>query len=295
MNHQIAVSSHALAAKIPPGDDFWREFNGSFVNRELDCYGLAEAIFEGHAFTTQHSGGWRHSDNFQAGQHLGLDFDHGDATLASLGDNTFISRYASILYTTPRHTPEAPRARVVFLLDAPILRATNYALAAQALLWLFGTADRACRDAARFWYGSLHCDFELPDNVLPLATMRHVISQYQVTGRRELARQKRAAAYQPTTTDEQDIVDALAAIPPWSIAYDQWLAVLMAVHAARPDNGGLAMAEAWADGKQGEVERKWRGFKATGNVAGRVGPGTLFAIAKEHGWAKQPRMFAVNG
>ena len=42
------------------------------------------------------------------------------------------------------HLPqeEKPRARVVFLLDQPIMQAKNYTLAASALLWVFGTADR---------------------------------------------------------------------------------------------------------------------------------------------------------
>ena len=189
--YRVAVSSMALDRKLPPGDPIWHDFNGSFVNRELTPFDFAHAIYDGHPFTTWHANNWRTSANYVCGQHLGLDFDAGDqsATLPALIANPFIHRHANILYTTPSHTPEAPRARVVFLLDTPIMQAKNYALAAAALLWLFGTADRQCKDPARFFYGSLRCDMEMFDNVLSLATVKHIIAQYQASGKRELRRQ----------------------------------------------------------------------------------------------------------
>lgn len=275
--------------KIPYGDPYWHEFNGSFVNRQLCQIDIASALYGGHPITTWHRDHWRHSKNYECGQHLGIDFDTEDehSSLPHLLKESFVSRWASIIYTTPSHTADKPRARVIFLLDAPIMQAPNYALAAASLLWLFSTADRQCKDPARFFYGGApgRCEMEWLTNELPLDMVKDLIRRYQATGQ---ATRKHVSAvnYQPQNTDEQDLVDALRAIPPWGIEYDQWLAVLMAVHAARPDGGGLAMAEAWAQGKDGEVERKWRSFKPSGNTSGRVGPGTLFALAKDYGWNK---------
>ena len=282
--YRIAVSSQSLDHKIPPGSSDWRDFNASFVNRELTPFDFAHAIWDGHPFTTWHANNWRTTANYLCGQHIGLDFDNGDATstLPALMTNPFIHRHAAILYTTPSHTPEAPRARVVFLLDTPIMQATNYSLAAQALLWLFGTADRQCRDSARFFYGSLHCEMEMFDNVLPLATVKHVIGQYQATGRRELQRHTRTYT---TTADQAEVADALKRIPAWGIDYDEWVAVLMGLHREFGD-AGLALAEQWADGEDGEVKRKWKSFKSKGNVTGAVGLGTVFALAQRFGWTK---------
>lgn len=206
--YRIAVSSQALDHKIPPGSPDWRGFNASFVNRELTPFDFATAIWNGHPFTTWHKDNWRTTTNYLCGQHIGLDFDNGDqtSTLPALMANPFIHRHASILYTTPSHTPEAPRARVVFLLDTPIQQATNYALAAQALLWLFGTADRQCKDPARFFYGSLRCEIEMFDNVLPLATVKHIIKRYQETGALELKRHHRAG---PIRTSDRYTTAAL--------------------------------------------------------------------------------------
>ena len=189
--YRIAVSTWALDHKLAPGAPEWSAFNASFTNQSLTPFDFAHAIYDGHPFTTWHANNWRTSANYVCGQHLGLDFDAGDqtSTLPALLSNPFIHRHANILYTTPSHTPEAPRARVVFLLDTPIMQATNYALAAAALLWLFGTADRQCKDAARFFYGSMRCEMEMFDNVLSLATIKHIIAQYQASGKREMRRQ----------------------------------------------------------------------------------------------------------
>ena len=215
--YRVAVSTWALDHKLAPGAPEWHDFNASFRNQSLTPFDFAHAIYDGHPFTTWHANGWRTSANYVCGQHLGLDFDNGDqtSTLPALLANPFIHRHSSILYTTPSHTPEAPRARVVFLLDTPIMQATNYALAAAALLWLFGTADRACKDPARFWYGSLRCDMEMFDNVLPLATVQHVIKQYQASGKRELHRQTRTiqAGDKYTTAALRNEVEAVRTAP----------------------------------------------------------------------------------
>lgn len=284
MTYKVALSSMTLAGKIPPGDPLWHTFNGSFRNVELDTYQIGESVYEGRPLTTWHANGWRTTANYTLGQHLGLDMDTEDerSTLPALLANKFISRHAAIVHTTTSHTPEAPRARVLFLLDAPIMQATNYALAAAALLWLFGSADRACKDAVRFWYGAAGCDLEFVDHELPLATIKQIIRQYQATGQRE--RQRHEAITH--TTDQQEVADALRRIPAWGIDYDEWVAVLMALH-REYGAAGLGMAESWAQGAQGEVERKWRSFKADGNPAGAVGLGTVFALAKRFGWERQ--------
>ena len=215
--YRIAVSTWALDRKLAPGAPEWAAFNASFVCQDLTPFDFAHAIYDGHPFTTWHANNWRTSANYVCGQHLGLDFDAGDqtSTLPALLDNPFIHRHANILYTTPSHTPEAPRARVVFLLDTPIMQATNYALAAASLLWLFGTADRQCKDPVRFFYGSLRCDMEMFDNVLSLATVKHIIAQYQASGRRELRRQVRTiqAGDKYTTAALRNEVEAVRTAP----------------------------------------------------------------------------------
>lgn len=283
--YKLAFSKMVLRSKIPSGDPLWGEFNGSFDNMTLEPQDIANLIYTGHPFTTWHRNHWRHTNNYELGQHIGIDFDTEDerSTLPYLAKDKFISRYANLLYTTPSHRPEAPRARALFLLDTPIHQAKNYGAAVSALLWLFGTADRQCKDAARFFYGSIDCDVEwMPENVLPLETLKQIIAQYNATG----ATAKRNQEHKYTASaDQQEVADALRRIPPWGIEYDEWVRVLMGLHAEFGDSA-LGLAESWADGGDGEVRRKWRSFRTDGNAAGHVGVGTVYAIAKRFGWQR---------
>ncbi len=284
--YKVAVSDFKLSAKLLPGDPRWREFNASFRNLELAPLDLLDVIYNGRAITTHHKDHWRVSQNYLCGQHIGLDFDSEDekSTLEYLAADKFISRYAALIHTTISHKPEAPRARVIFLLDTPIYQPKNYALAASALLWLFGTADRQCKDAVRFFYGAPGCKFEYLQQVLPLEKVKKIIANYQETGARERKRAARPDYLPPAS--QQEVADALKLIDPWKVDYDEWVAILMAIH-SQFGEAGYALAESWADGKPGEVAQKWRSFKQSGNATGMVTVATIFGIAKRFGWHKE--------
>lgn len=282
---KVAVSKYSLDKKIPPLDPFWPKFNASFENRKIETDMLMQAIYDGYPITTWHKCNWRASENYQCGQHIGLDFDNGDKTssLAYLVQDKFILRYGAFVYSTISHTDECPRSRVIFLLDQPIMQAKNYTLAASALLWVFGTADRQCKDAVRFFYGSKHCNFEFINSILPLETLRGLIKQYQETGCVEKHRAVRKDYHAPAS--QQEVADALKFIDPWKINYDQWVAILMGIHSEFGE-GGLSLAESWGAGQDGEVEHKWRSFDKSGNGTGAVTIATVFGLAKDNGWSK---------
>lgn len=281
---RIAVSSMALDAKLEYGSPMWRSFNASFENKEIDLWGLAEAVYMGHPITTWHKNRWRHGDNFLLGQHIGLDFDSGDekSSLDHLKCDPFVEQYASLIYTTPSHTEENPRSRVIFLLDQPIMQPKNYTMAATALLWIFGTADRQCKDPARFFYGSIDCDLWVSDHVLPIALVKDVIQLYHKTGRAA----KRQTSTRIDTSDAavKELQKALDAIPPWQIDYGEWVSVLMALHHSLPESIALPLAESWAQGEDGEVERKWKSFER--NNGDKVGLGSVFHLAKRFGYQR---------
>jgi len=283
--YSIAVSKYKLTSKIPPGDPIWPRFNASFENKELSTMDIMDTIYDGQAITTQHRNNWRASENYICGQHLALDMDTEDerSTMTALLKDKFIAKHASFIHTTISHKDDKPRARVIFLLEQPITQAVNYAMAATALLWLFGAADRQCKDAARFFYGAPGCEMETIAGRLPLDVVKKAIANYKASG---LAERKRTTNknYQAPAT-QQEVADALKLIPPWGIAYDEWVSVLMAIHSEFGEEG-YALADSWADGKGKEVEDKWRSFKTGGNVAGAVTIASVFGIAKQYGWRK---------
>lgn len=293
MNTTYKVSiGPSLDGKIPPGSPFWSKFNGAFKNLDIPAAQFANLIYEKHPFTTWHKDNWRRSDNYLLGQHIGVDFDTGDvqSSIPHLLSDPFVAKYASIVYATPSHTPEEPRARVVFLLDQPVYQPKNYVLAVSTILWLFGSAaDRQCKDPVRFFYGGRKDEnIEFLDNVLPLEKLKEMIIQYKRTGHQE--RSQQGKPYKAQTTDERTVQEALRHIPPWAIEYQEWLSILMAIHSEYPGNNGLALAENWGQGVNGEITRKWKSFDSSGNVSGQVTLGTLFDMAKQHGWQRQMGM-----
>lgn len=285
--YRIAIGP-VLQAKIAGGDPYWHEFNASFENTESTQLDVADAIYTGRPVTTWHKDHWRKTENYLCGQHLGLDFDTGDerSSIPHLLKDPFIGKYASLIYTTLSHRPEAPRSRVMFLLDTAIIQPTNYKLASQAMCWMYGAADSKCTDVVRFWYGGKPgaCDVEWLRHELPIQLVKDLIKRYQATGQTE-RKQQGIRTYAPGSADQAKVVDALKFIGAWSIDYDEWVQVLMALHAEYGD-AGLPIAEAWGDGALGEVQRKWRSFKSDGNTTGRVGIGTVFALAQQRGWSK---------
>lgn len=288
--YKISFSTWTPEGKIPPSaqlpaeDTTWKRFNASFENIELDQVGILDKIYLGHPFTTWHKNKWRHGSNYLLGQHLAIDFDTEDerSTINFLIKDSFVRKYGFLIYTTPSHKPEAPRARVVFLLDQPIHQAKNYTAAASALLWIFGTADRQCKDAARFFYGSKDCEIEWLGQELPLEKMKTMIQQYQASG--QLAKKIASNRSYTPSADQQEVASALKKIPAWGIDYDEWLKVLMGIHQAFGDSG-LGLAESWAQGADGEVARKWRSFNTNGNSVGSVVTlNTVFKLARDNGW-----------
>ncbi len=89
--------------------------------------------------------------------------------------------------------------------------------------------------------------------------------------------------------DEHMVKDALRFIP--ADDYEIWTKVGMALHADFPNDIGLALWDEWSrtcpekyNGK--EIERKWPTF--SNYPSGGITLGTLFELAKNHGWTPPP-------
>lgn len=115
-----------------------------------------------------------------------------------------------------------------------------------------------------------------PDPI-PLPASLRVLLERMERAERPASRPAQPVA---ATGDLALVRDALRYLDPWAGGYDWWVSILMAVHSKFPGPDGLAVARAWAGGKDGEVEAKWRSFEAGGGVT----LGTLYHEAETHGW-----------
>jgi predicted transcriptional regulator len=123
-------------------------------------------------------------------------------------------------------------------------------------------------------------DERLNLDTVPIAPLPGVLCS--LLSPRERADRPACRPAQPlaVTGDLATVQDALRYLDPWAGGYQWWVSILMALHSNYPGPDGLAVAEAWADGHDGEVEAKWRSFEAGGGVT----IGTLYHEAEQRGW-----------
>ncbi|MBB1601768.1 plasmid replication protein, CyRepA1 family [Variovorax sp. UMC13] len=147
----IAINRH-LVNKA--SGEALKEANGKFENVDVTPTELAALIDQGFAFCAQHEKGWRKSANFTVSGFLAVDIDHG-LNVETVLEDPYFQEFGSLLYTTPSHTTDAHRFRVVFELESPIDDAEALKRALTGLIVRFG-ADGACSDPCRLFFGSQH-------------------------------------------------------------------------------------------------------------------------------------------
>ena len=65
-----------------------------------------------------------------------------------------IAGHAAFVYTTLSHTPECPKARVVFVINVPFTDADYYRRAKRAVMAALPWGDVSVHDPSRFFYGT---------------------------------------------------------------------------------------------------------------------------------------------
>lgn len=192
MNVRVAINpNHRDKMPKLSGEEmrkWWRKFNGEFVNVYIPIEKFVVAIQNGYAYTAQHIQ-YRKADNFLCGQHIGLDFDTGDwnSSIEYLSNVPFIRDNAAIIHTTPSHTPERPRARVIFFLPFQFRKVEKYSLITEAFAHKFGHADTSCSDPVRLFFGSSDCEVHVMHNVLDMDTVIDVVKKHLDTKKKRIA------------------------------------------------------------------------------------------------------------
>lgn len=152
--------NRSIKGKMPKGatKDQWREYNSAFQLLHTTAYGLAKEVYKGYGFCPVYDGR-RKKEYFGEAFHVGVDFDSGDerSSIAYLSTVPVVRDYASFAYTTPSHTEEKPKARVVWVFEESIMDLGSYELLFHALLWKLPQADQGVKDGLRLYFGSPGC------------------------------------------------------------------------------------------------------------------------------------------
>lgn len=108
---------------------------------------------DGCAFAPALTSDHRIEANFVSQQIAMVDIDSG-MTLAELDQLPFYQQYGSGYYTTASHTDLEPRFRILYRLPVPVTDAYTMRVIYEGLLAVHGSADIACKDAARLFFGT---------------------------------------------------------------------------------------------------------------------------------------------
>lgn len=149
-------------------------FAMGWLNMAVTPRELAEYIDAGMAFSCELDGS-RKASNFVASDVLAVDVD-GTRTIDDALQDPFVQSHATILYTTPSHTAERHRFRLVFALARTIESAHHMKAAYRSLALRLG-GDLASTDAARLFYGSRGSKPQLFDKSLSTEILDELIAQ----------------------------------------------------------------------------------------------------------------------
>ena len=291
MMYKIAINK-LVTGKLEKGDHRWPAFTNSFVNQELGLLDIANAIYTGHAYCPWQKKAPRCTENFLCAQHIAIDMDTKDArsSLDVLSIHPLVRLYGALIHTSPSHTPEQPRARVIFFLDKPIESPMGYTAAVSFMMAQFEDPDPVCKDPSRFFYGALNCGIWFQEGEFPLSHLRHYYRQWDRTRPKEapaksddkIINMQQKREEKRTDREAKDELERVSAaldkIDPWSVDYNRWIGILAALKREFGDRA-LSLAEQWAKGQPGEVRREWEKHLKDKRGGKRTTLGTIYHLA----------------
>ena len=200
-----------------------------------------------------------------------LDFDSSNILdFIDAQNHDFFTKYASFIYTTPSHTVENHRFRVVFQLEQPIYNAAEFRQLLEPLIARYGS-DVTCKNIDRMWFSNTKALFFSFDNIFPASLVREIINEH-------VAESSVVNRFNRITVTEDQVREMLSVIPHRDINYLEWMRVISAIGNSFPQVTALSLIESWTnDEQQGLPYRLDHRLE-------RISIGTLIYIAQRFGY-----------
>ena len=268
---------------------------GAWASAHMNLAGLADHIGKGHPWMPAQldEGQPRQQRYSNRADVLALDHDDG-MTIAQAMAHPFIAAHCGLGIESASSTPEHHKFRLVFQVGHTVEGHELIWICNRYLAHLVGNADRACKDASRYFFGApgrkpflLNEAATLPASFVEDAIAWHEAAIAKATAEAEANRRRWAAM--PKSQSGDAIKDALGYIRPYTPnqgRYGDLIAMIGGVLNECEADGELLLQE-W-DGGRGEwghggfdrildsVRTSQPGRKAT--------LGTLFYLAKQEGF-----------
>ncbi|MDN2581872.1 plasmid replication protein, CyRepA1 family [Aquibium sp. ELW1220] len=166
----LSIGAHIINKNV--GFANWAD---GFERLSCTIWNLKESIELGYAYCVELRNGHRAKENFVSTSILSVDVDEG-MTLDEAKAHPLVAAYATFIYTTCSHTPEAHRFRIGFALEHPITDPVAATAATRSLL-LRLSGDGSTDDAARMFFGNSNTQVELFDRGLPQSVLDELVAQ----------------------------------------------------------------------------------------------------------------------
>jgi hypothetical protein len=173
-----------------------------WTNIEVDSWKDAFELIttDGYATSAELVDDHRTDDEYVSRQICMVDIDSG-MTIQDLFNDDFYNEFGAGFYTTARHTDEAHRFRIMFVLEEPIYDYLIMRKIIRGLLEFYQTADRNCKDASRIYYGVKNCPIkECRDKILYKYITDELITMIDSIDSKPISH-----SYIPNTNKEYDV------------------------------------------------------------------------------------------
>ena len=174
-------------------------------NIEVDSwYDAFELVTtDGYATSSELLSDHRQEENYVSRQLCMVDIDDG-MTIQDLFNDDFYNTFGAGFYTTARHTDEAHRFRIMFVLEQPETDCLRMRKIIRGLLETYSTADTNCKDASRIYYGIPNCKIkEYRNNIIPTVISDALV---EMIDRIDEAKNKNTSTYDYSNDTKYDDV-----------------------------------------------------------------------------------------
>lgn len=212
--------------------------------------------------------GYRDKEHFVSRQVFPVDIDAG-MRLEEIETHPFYQAFGCGYYTSPSHTEENHRFRILFQLEAPMTDATFTSALMEALIVEFG-GDEACKDPNRIFYGNSNAEYVECDDTKFLPTDIAVALIMEQLERKAQKQTSAVKVDKPMNDEEkQHIVDLLTGLNlRYSGSYSKWRNIGFAMkHAGFTLQDFQYVSSRITNSKTPDVcERLWRSADPEGGV-----------------------------
>lgn len=292
----ISVNTH-VKNKVPNAEQ--AKLQKGFTSKTICLDDIVNHVLEGHALvpawldTDADGNSVRQNTAFQKAQLVFLDVDNsikvngvkrclteaeGYTPLEKVVGNENYQKHAFLVYTSPSHSPEWHRYRIVFCLPEAIRDVGRYREIVSAFITRIGS-DESCKSPVNIFYGNTDAEIFPFGNVLtPEFVDRAVLWAANIH------KEERVASEHINGSLTADHVRQMLSHIPVKLEYKDWIRIISGIKTKFDEDTTIQLVEEWSPGTPGEVRAKLR----SGLGDGRVNIGTVIYIAKQYGY-KPPR------